>query len=263
MPFEESGGLRFFRFDIFPANEVIHGIFTRQGGASPIPWDTLNLGGTVGDERQNVIENRRRMFAALGRKVESIYDVWQVHSKDVICTNKPRPLEQAHLEADAILTDREIVTLAMRFADCVPIMLFDPVKKVVGLVHAGWQGTVNRIASEAVHTMLREYHCNPADILAGIGPSIGPDHYEFEGEATERVVVSFPDHFRELLIQVNGHTHLDLWRANEMVLKDVGVNQIEIARICTACNLQDWYSHRGEKGKTGRFGTIIALRERE
>ena len=94
MPLKTVGELSYYYFDIFPPARVGHGIFTRQGGISPQPWRSLNLGGTVGDEKEHVVENRRRMFGTLHRKVESLFDVWQVHSADVICTEDPRPLTE-------------------------------------------------------------------------------------------------------------------------------------------------------------------------
>jgi copper oxidase (laccase) domain-containing protein len=150
MPFHQAGVLRYFTFDLFDQHGLIHGLFTRHGGVSPAPWDSLNLGGTVGDERANVIENRRRLFEALDRPVESIFDSWQVHGREVICVDRPRPLDAPHPKADAILTDRPEITLFMRFADCVPILLYDPVRRVAGMVHAGWQGTVSFAAAAAV-----------------------------------------------------------------------------------------------------------------
>jgi polyphenol oxidase len=167
----------------------------------------------------------------------------------------------AHQKADAILTSSPGLTLYMRFADCVPVLLYDPVRRVVGLVHAGWQGTVVRTAAAAVERMMAEYGSRPADILAGIGPSIGPDHYEVGVDVIQRVQAAFPEH-AEALLQSNGsreRAHLDLWLANQVVLEEAGVKRIETAGLCTACDLDHWYSHRAEKGRTGRFGALIAL----
>jgi YfiH family protein len=261
MPFQQFGALKAFTFHSFQSSGVIQGIFTRHGGVSPEPWASLNHGGTVGDERTNVIENRKRVFDAMGRKVESIFDVWQVHSADVICSDRPRPLDEPHRKADAILTNRPEITLFMRFADCVPIFLFDPVQRVIGIVHAGWQGTVKKIPLATVQTMVQEYHSRPEDILAGIGPSICLDHYPVGEAVIDAVRVAFPGQADEVLVQTNGNIHFDLWKANQISLSEAGVTQIETAGICTHCHLEDWYSHRGEKGHTGRFGALLALEE--
>jgi YfiH family protein len=227
---------------------------------SPEPWNSLNQGGTVGDARENVVENRRRIFVDIQRPVESIFDVWQVHGTNVICADKPRPLETDHLKADAILTDKSSVTLFMRFADCVPVVLFDPIKKVIGMVHAGWMGTVNGVVRHAVKEMQNHYGSEPKQILAGIGPSIGPDHYQIRSDVKQQFESAFGREGDGLLISEGTSTYLNLWKANEYLLLSAGVEQIEIAEICTACDLGHWYSHRMEKGTTGRFGAVAFLR---
>lgn len=260
MGFVQRNGLVFYQFDLFPTEALIHGVFTRLGGVSPVPWDTLNLGGNLGDLRENVVENRRRIFETVNREVETIFDVWQVHSDIVISADRPRPLDAPHVKADAILTNRPEVTLFMRFADCVPILLYDPNRRVVGLVHAGWKGTVLAIVRKAIATMQEEYGCRPGDIQAAIGPSIGPDHYEVGPEVVQLVERAFGEQSSEVLIQRDGRTHFDLWEANRLWLNQAGVTQVEVAGLCTACDLKHWYSHRGEAGRTGRFGVLIALR---
>lgn len=239
----------------------IHGFFTRKGGVSTGQWTSLNQGGTVGDERNNTIENRKRAFEFLNRKVESIFDVWQVHGNTVICAEKPRNLDEPHVKADAIITNNPELTLFMRFADCVPIILFDPTKQVIGGVHAGWKGTVNNIVGDTVLAMQKTYSVNPSDIVAGIGPSIGPDHYIVGEEVCAMAAETFGDDLDQIVSFDKENIHFNLWRANEYLLEKLGVKSIESAKTCTACNLGDWYSHRAENGATGRFGALIALGE--
>jgi purine-nucleoside/S-methyl-5'-thioadenosine phosphorylase / adenosine deaminase len=258
MPFSQNNGIRYYTFDIFP-RAVVQGVLTRQGGVSPTPWDSLNVGGTVGDARERVIENRTRSFEALGRRIDSLFDVWQVHSADSVFAEAPRPPEIDHQKADIIFTDRPEVTLYMRFADCVPILLHDPQKKVVGIAHAGWLGTVRGTTRAAVRAMLQRYGSKPEDIQAAIGPSIGPDHYEVGPDVVVQVQKAFGLDAERLIERHGGKTHLDLWAANRLQLEQAGVQQIEVAGICTACHLDDWYSHRAEQGRTGRFGALIAL----
>lgn len=236
---------------------MTHAVFTREGGVSPAPWQALNMGGTVGDDPANVVENRERAFQALGRPVDSLYDVWQVHSADVVCAEVPRPLTTPHLKADAILTDRPQVTLFMRFADCVPVLLYDPVRRAAGIAHAGWMGTVRRTAAAAVQAMTAQYGSQPGDLLAGIGPSIGAHHYEIGPEVAEQVRTAFGQDAGVVLPARNGAVQFDLWAANRLVLEQAGVRHIEISGLCTACDLSAWYSHRAEKGRTGRFGALI------
>ena len=258
MPFSQQNGLRYYTFEIFPEN-ITQAVFTRQGGVSPRPWDSLNVGGAIGDDIAHVRENRIRSFKALGRAPESIHDVWQVHSADVIYADAPRPLDREYQKADILLTDNPQVTLFMRFADCAPVLLHDAKKQVIGLVHSGWLGTVRGAAGAAVRAMQSRYGSNPADILAAIGPSIGPDHYEVGADVIAQVRRAFGDEAGSLLEKHGVSVHFDLWKANRMLLEREGVQHIEIAGLCTACHPSDWFSHRGEQGKTGRFGTLLAM----
>ena len=262
MAYVEYNQLKYYSFELFADTPIHQGIFTRQGGVSPTPWDSLNTGGMNGDVRGNVIENRRRIFAAFERKVETIFDVWQVHGTEVIATKTARPLNAAHQKADAILTDYENITLFMRFGDCVPIYFYDPVKRVIGIAHAGWQGTVKKIVQTTVKNMQQAYNSQTEDILAGIGPSICGEHYEFGGHALEFVQESFKNELAEVLFEKDGKIHFDLWRANYLLLIQAGLKHahIQISGVCTAGNIEDWYSHRAEQGKTGRFGALLALK---
>lgn len=261
MPFFRADKLQYFSFDIFDDHKLVQAVFTRIGGVSPQPWAELNLGGTVGDEPQHVATNRELALRAMNRGINSVFDVWQVHSAHVVITESPRPQHMPHQKADAILTNNPDVTLIMRFADCVPILLHDPVKNVIGLVHAGWQGTVKKVISSAIREMRDHFGSSPSDIMAGIGPSIGPDHYAVGHDVAEQVEQAFNRDSQGLLKNYNGHIHFDLWKANELLLQQEGVRSIELSGLCTACDLEHWFSHRAEKGKTGRFGALIALKQ--
>jgi len=258
MSFHQINGVRYFQFEKFP-NSIAHAVFTRQGGVSPAPWDSLNVGGTVGDDVERVRGNRARLFTTLNRPLDSSFDVWLVHSADVAYADAPRDPSAESIQADIILTDKPNVTLYMRFADCVPVLFHDPQKGVVGISHAGWLGTVRGVSTATVRAMQAKYGCKPEDIMAAIGPSIGPDHYEIGHDVMMQVQSVFEDDARRLLHTRKGHTYLDLWMANSIQLQKAGVEQIEVAEICTACHLEDWFSHRAEKGKTGRFGVLIGL----
>ncbi len=252
--------LVYYQFESLSQLNLIHGVFTRHGGVSPDPWHSLNLGGTVGDAPDNVAENRQRLFSALERPVNSVFDVWQVHSANVVVADGPRN-DRPHTKGDIILTDDPGVTLLMRFADCVPILLYDPRRRAIGIAHAGWLGTVRRAAEFAIQAMVQTFKSDPADILAGLGPSIGPDHYTVGAEVVEQIEASFGRDASRHLVRRNGKTYLDLWSANRALLQGQGVVHIEVAQICTACHIKDWYSHRSEGGKTGRFGVAIAVSE--
>jgi YfiH family protein len=255
MSFHEINGLRYYSFEIF-SDAVSQAVFTRRGGVSPAPWASLNLGGSVGDDPAHVAENRARVFESMKRSPESIHDVWLVHSVDIIYADSPLPLTAPSPRADIIFTDNPAVTLFMRFGDCVPILLHDPVKKVIGIAHAGWLGTLRGVVDSAVRGMRERYGSSPQNIAAGIGPSIGVDHYEVGAE----VIAQFSEKYPQDTEQIFRGSHLDLWASNELQLRRAGVEQIQIAGVCTACHLEDWFSHRAEKGKTGRFGALMGLR---
>jgi YfiH family protein len=258
MPFHETGGLRYFQFDIFPKN-ILSAAFTRHGGISPEPWTSLNLSISVGDDPARVAENRIHAFHALGRNPASIHDVWLVHGTDVVYAEAPRSLDQPSHKADILFTDNPEVSLFMRFADCVPLLFHDPKKNVIGISHAGWMGTVKGVAEVSVKAMMERYGSKPEDIVAAIGPSISVDHYEVGEEVAVQFREKYGKESEEILQTRGGRIYLDLWAVNALQLKRMGVEQIQVSGLCTACHLEDWYSHRAEKGKTGRFGVLLAM----
>lgn len=258
MPFRTVESLRIFQFESFQTESFVHGIVSRHGGSSPTPWATLNLGGTVGDDPDRVRENRRRALSALNLPIDSVFDVWQVHSNVVVEARGPRSgpsLEQA----DGIVTDVAGLALLMRFADCVPILLLDPVRHAIGIAHAGWLGTARQVARTVVRQMTESFGSRPSDLVAGLGPSIAAHHYPVGPEVVEAIQGSLGSTASAHLHPVGDQTGLDLWSANAWMLEDEGVRQIEVAGICTACETVDWFSHRAEAGRTGRFGAILAL----
>ena len=258
MPFDQRGELRLFQFESLLRHNLNHAVFTRRGGTSPDPWRSLNLGGTVGDSPERVAENKRLALAALNRSPESVFEVWQVHSSRVLLAEGPRGAHPP-IQADAMICNRREVTLLMRFADCVPILLFDPVRLAIGIVHTGWLGTVRKVAAETVARMQQAFGSRPSDLLACIGPSIGPDHYPVGPEVVEQVRQAFAQEADRHLLPRNGEVCFDLWSANLSLLSESGVGSIEQSGVCTACHLEDWFSHRGDRGKTGRFGAALTL----
>lgn len=258
MLLHEQDKLRYYQFDIF-SKDVINAVFTRQGGVSPEPWHSLNLSISVGDEPERVVANRVRAFEALGRDPASIHDVWLVHGTDIIYADDPRPLSEPLHKADILFTDNPNVSLFMRFADCVPLLFHDPKKGVVGIAHAGWMGTVKGVAEASIKGMQARYGSDPADVIAGIGPSISVDQYEVGEEVAAQFREKYGADSDRILQMRNGKIHLDLWTANVIQLQNMGVEQIQVSGLCTASHLDDWFSHRAEKGKTGRFGALLAL----
>ena len=256
------GDLVYYQFDRFveDGRGLEHGCFTRLGGVSRSPWQSLNTGHTVGDDLEHVRENHERICRALGIRRGELVSPHQVHSATVQVVggqDRGRVCEKT----DALITDTPGVYLMLRFADCVPVLFYDPVRRAVGLAHAGWRGTVKCIARETVRRMGEAFGCRPADIRAGIGASIGPCCYEVGGEVVDAAREAFPDAPHLLSRQASGRWHFDLWAANRYQLALEGVMQVEAAGLCTACRTDEWFSHRAEKGQTGRLGAVIGLRE--
>ena len=256
----KTAGLRYFQFESLLSEKLTQAVFSRKGGVSPIPWSSLNLGSTVGDEPARVSENKNKLLSAIGHSPNQLAQIHQVHSANVQVVNKPGGRNSVLVQGDAMISNTPGLLMLMRFADCVPILFFDPVKNAAGIAHAGWKGTVKEVVIAVVNELKSQFGTNPADLLTGIGPSIGPDHYEIGDEVIEEVKRTFHNNWDQILIIGPDSVKLDLWEANKISLRNAGVKHIETAEICTACSVKDWYSHRAENGITGRFAAVIGLK---
>ena len=260
---------------------LVHGFSTRPGGVSPLESEkALNLGFTDWDTREDVLENRRRFQSALSANDLELVPLKQIHS-DVI-----RTFPQANADpckGDASATNRPGLLLAIQTADCVPILLVDPKKRAVAAIHAGWRGTLARITQKAVGRMQFEFGSKPADLLAAIGPSIGPCCYEVAADFVTKFTAQFSDaadYFDEarsgeepnplqwLNMKPPGHqpppknVHLDLRKANRSQLLAAGLQaqNIFVSDLCTACHTDLLFSHRREGPLSGRLMSAIGLR---
>lgn len=247
---------------------VRHGCSTRVGGVSQAPWNSLNTGFTVHDDPADVWENRRRFAACLG--LENL--TWLLsmsHGRDVVRvdTAPPLPVDRRQpprplYAADACVTDRPGVPLSLTVADCVPVFFHDPVRRCIGLAHAGWRGTVAGIVEATVRTMVEEYGCRPSDLRVGIGPSIGPDAFEVGPEVLAAFETEFPER-PEVIVSRSGEGkgRVDLWQANAEMARRAGVLEahIEVSGWCTASCPELFFSHRRDQGQSGRLLAAIVL----
>jgi YfiH family protein len=260
---------------------LLHGFSTKPGGISDLHGEkVLNLRFTDWDSRENVLENRHRFQSALGASDLQLIALKQIHS-DVIhlfpaASNEPR-------KGDASITNRPGLLLAVQTADCVPILLVDPKKRAVAAIHAGWRGTLARIAIKAIGQMQMHFATNPADLLAAIGPSIGPCCYEVGTEVATQFLSQFPeapgwfDEFRTgdepnpvqwLNMMPPGHqpppknVRLDLKKANRAQLLSAGLRpqNISVSDLCTACRPDLLFSHRKQGPQSGRLLSVIGIR---
>ncbi|MFO7536786.1 MAG: peptidoglycan editing factor PgeF [Chloroflexota bacterium] len=256
--------IRYFQFESLLRagnGRIQHAIFGRQGGVSPAPFDSLNLSVSVPDKKERVYANRRRAFGLFGRDTDTLVHAHLVHGRTVARVASANNGTWAE-HVDAIITNEPGCGLTMNFADCTPILLYDPVRQAIGLGHAGWQGCVVDLPGAMVQAMQTEFGSRPDQLWAGIGPSIGPCCYEVGEPVIGAVHEAFarPDQF--LLPQPDrDRPHFDLPQANRRNLIRAGLPaaQIEMPGLCTACHTDLFFSHRAENGRTGRFGSIFLL----
>lgn len=253
-----KNGLLYYQFETLAGQRGIdHAVFTRLGGVSRPPFATLNVGATVGDDPAAVLENRHIVFTEMGLLPDDVVTCYQVHSAAVA------PVGMRHggqvISATDGLMSAEGVALFLRFADCVPIILYDPVRHVAALVHAGWRGTAAGIAAVGVARMAERYGSHPDDILACIGPSIGPCCYHVGEDFVRAMIARWPDAAAHIARR-DGALCADLWAMNHQQLLGAGVASVEVARLCTACHNDEFFSHRADGGRTGRFAAIVRLR---
>lgn len=256
--------MHYFRFDGLPNNGVAqHAVFSRRGGVSPAPFDSLNLSMSVPDERERVYANRRRVYGLFGRDTDTVVHAHLVHGADVARVTQANNGTWVE-RVDGLITDEPGCVLSMNFADCAPIFLYDPHRRAIGLGHAGWRGAVVDLPGAMVRAMAEQFGSDPADLVAAVGPCIGSCCYE----VGEDVIGAVEEAFDEPgdLLRANGSrsdgsrvAHFDLPAANRANLANAGVQAIETSGYCTACHTDLFFSHRAEHGRTGRFGTVFAL----
>lgn len=236
---------------------LLHAIFTRCGGVSKGPFASLNLGSTVGDDPRAVSENHRRVYAALGLHPTQVVSPYQVHGAHVAVVDY-HDKGLVIPGTDALITAQVGVVLLLRFADCVPILMYDPRHHVVGLAHAGWRGLAAGVIPATVTAMVQHFGSQPADLWAGIGPAIGADHYAVGPDVASAVQRTLLPSTRTATLR-DGQWYLDLAASAREQLRMLGVTDISESGICTACHTEEWYSHRAEHGRTGRFGVLAML----
>ncbi|HEY4464609.1 MAG TPA: polyphenol oxidase family protein, partial [Streptosporangiaceae bacterium] len=266
--FRPVRGLEVLTWPAFDGLGVDAMVTTRAGGVSPGPYAGLNLSLNVGDSVAGVLENRRRVAAALGAEPDDFVFCAQVHAGVATAVGPEhrgrgtRSPADAVPGADALVTDNPGTVLAVLAADCVPIVLYDPVRHVLACAHAGWRGTVARVAASAVAAM-ESLGTRAADVVAGVGPAIAPSRYEVRAEVADYAERVFGSRTGEVLSPVGGGRWLfDLWTANRIVLGEAGVpdSQIHVTDVPTGPDGGGrFFSHRAER-PCGRFAAVARLR---
>lgn len=249
---------------------VVHIATTRKAGASRGPCASLNLGFRPHDDSEAVRENRARVCRMIGADPAALTCGEQVHGSHVaVIFEKDKGSGALHPSTripstDAMITDIENVPLLVLIADCAAVGLYDPANKAVGIAHAGWRGTAAGIAAATVSAMTENFGSNPGRMIAAVSPAVGRCCYAVGDEVLRAFRKTFGEPAEQFFTLNNeGRVHLDLWEANVYQLTNMGIKRenIEVAGICTACHTDVFYSHRSEGPKTGRFGSVIMLRD--
>ena len=267
---ETKNGVTYLTFPLLEKEGVVCAFTTRLGGVSKGDCTFMNLSFARGDVEADVRENYRRMGDALGIDMNRAVLSHQVHKTEIhIATEEDAgkgvlPDKERLFEIDGLMTGEKNLPLITFFADCVPLIFYDPVKKVIATSHSGWKGTVGKIGAKTVAMMEEQMGCKREDILAVIGPSICQDCYE----VSKDVAVEFENNFskkqyEEMIIEkINGKYQLDLWKANEFILLDAGIKKehLAVTDLCTSCNPEFLFSHRASHGRRGNLSVILCLR---
>ncbi len=247
---------------------VRHGFSTRLGGVSSGDFASMNLDYNRGDSKELVLENFRRIGAAMGADMKDMVLSDQTHTTNIRrMTEEDRgkgltkPLD--YHDVDGMITDTPGLMLTALFADCVPLFFVDKVHKAIGLSHSGWRGTAGRMGEKTVRAMQDCFGSRPQDIIAAIGPSIGQECYEVGEDVAEHFQAMFSgERLSDVLLdKKNGKYQLDLWKANYYILTDAGLlpEHIAVTDLCTACHSGLLWSHRKSKGRHGELAAFLQL----
>lgn len=267
---KEKNGVYYLTYPLFEQTRMVkHAFSTRLGGVSKGVCSTMNLSFSRGDREEDVRENFRRMAGVLDVEEKDFVFSKQTHTTNVrVITSEDsgkglvKPLD--YDDVDGLVTNVSGICLSTFYADCVPLFFVDPVKKVIGLSHSGWRGTVGKIGKKTVEKMQKEYGSNPKDILAAIGPSICQDCYEVSEDVIDEFKKAFAkEYWTDLFYQKeNGKYQLNLWKANEYIFLESGIEKkhIAVTNICTCCNSEVLFSHRASCGKRGNLAAFLTIR---
>ncbi|MCR5546433.1 MAG: peptidoglycan editing factor PgeF [Lachnospiraceae bacterium] len=274
MNIEEKNGIKYLTFDLLKDKDVKYGFSTRIGGVSSGVYESMNLGFSRGDSDENVKENFRRMAEVLDMNYERMCLSKQTHTTNVRIIKEEdagngivRPLP--YDDVDGLITNVSDLPLVTFFADCIPLVMFDPKKRVIAAAHSGWRGTVGKIGKVTIDKMVENFGCDPKDILCCVGPGICRDCYEVSGDVAEEVKKAFGKELAEQYLLRPSVFHprdrekymLDLWKACEVVFLEAGISKenIEVTDYCTRCNPTLFYSHRIMGANRGNLASFISL----
>lgn len=237
----------------FDDSNIKYAFTSRQGGYSNPPFNSFNLATHVGDDPDMVNKNRELLAQEVNFEKDKITWASQVHGDKIFVLKDKKDIGFVG-EYDGIITNLTEIPILTFYADCIPILIHDPVKNVVASIHAGWKGTFIKIVGKAITIMLDEFASKVEDIKVLIGPGICKEHYLVSKE----LILDFKNKFPEVVNEES--LNLDLKEINKLILKNKGIEKIFDIKICTSCDNQNFFSFREEKGLTGRFAALIMLK---
>lgn len=245
--------IKIYQNNLFHDENIEYGFTGRQGGFSETPFNGFNLAFHVGDDQKKVEKNRELLSHTINIDKNRITWASQVHGDNIFILKNEEDIGFIG-EYDGIITKLKGIPLMTLYADCIPILLYDPVQNVIGSIHAGWKGTFLEIAGKAVSVMSKEFFSKPEDIKALIGPGICKDHYQ----VSEELLKDFRNKYPQIVTE--GSLNLDLRKINKHILAQKGIEKIFDMEICTSCDNKNFFSFREEDGTTGRFAAFIMLK---
>jgi len=263
----KKGDLCFVSFPkLLETGAVKCGFTTKIGGVSTGYFSTMNMSFNRGDEESAVRKNYEIICNALNIDTENLVFSKQTHTNNVLTVTKQDRgtgyTKPSFSDIDGLVTNERDVALVTQFADCTPLLFCDPVKKVIASSHSGWKGTVKRIGKVTVEKMVREFGCNPKDIVVAIGPAIEKCCYEVDDVVYNEFLQNGFDTNKYFQVKENGKYMLDLKGACKDTLIESGVSEenIDVCDICTLCNKDIMFSHRATGAKRGNMAAIIQLK---
>lgn len=264
----ESGEFKYITFPVlnrFP--KLLHCFTTRFGGVSEGPFASMNMGTSTGDDIDKVYANYAILADKLSIKMEDIVKTNQTHTANiryVTLADKGKNFRVGvdFADVDGLMTDEAGIPLVTTHADCTPVLIYDSVKNIAGVAHAGWRGTVKNIAGNMVSRFVNDFGSDPADISAAIGPSLGQCCFEVDEDVAE-VFLNADIKYEAYMKKRGVKYYIDLWGINEYLLLKEGVREenIDISNLCTKCRNDMFFSHRGQNGKRGVMAAVVMLRE--
>ncbi len=249
------GGIVYYTSDLLDQPAIRHGFFSRLGGVSPTPFDSLNVKRDLGDPVTNVLENRKRICHSLDLDSRQLVFAYLAHDNKVLLVDNAMAGREMN-GFDALITTVRNLPISLSTADCVPIILADTPRQIVAIVHASWRSIIAGVISQTIK-QIQALGINPSDIVAALGPAIAVENYEVKADVIEVVKHKLP-FYDQVLAQKGSKTFFDLRKASDFQLREAGIKQIDHLVIDTFTRTDEFYSYR-KAGRTGRFATVASL----